>query len=855
MPIESTRDKAKRQREEKQEQRDREKSQRIEEKRVEALLLQAPEVYDRVKLALDPDNVVEGRSVKDTCQFYQINTTAYYKVKNDVEAEVAIKRAKLELAARLEKSERERDRRQAAELAPFDQGQSALLESEIEARVARVLRDTIAEECKKTLKISLHVWNVPEEGRPIMFEKATIAAAVQEFHQRVTSIKRGMCTEALREMLARLRKQLQGGPPGTAAHEKCLTVPSNSCFDNAIKDMDIGEKVKGCTATKDRAEALENYRNAISCGASWQAIYRAAINPALIFNVDEVGIWLCERGKVWKFMRFPKGMSEEAKQRKVGAAMQGKAKQPRMVYLECLSNAEGDLVATVVRIVDNTVPAEKLILKQADTDVYVAFVNKAFSKATYHKSIMKLVWLPRIRQRQVFVTTCMRQSEAAMEVESFDSSASTGFSQGCAAPDFTLQPGEVLARVILSFDGAHEHIESVLTCKKLTDYCIRNNIALFKWAAGCSLVQQPNDVSKCHKLLHLFFKSNKYLFEATPQRTDLRPGYQNCMKVLDRSGVSADSKLTFMRFFKNLPVALHKSFAPDDLSAGYATCGIHPFSLDNIMRGWNPGGRGARSSWLRLDVDSQTKLKIGIVKLSYVYAVNGTVTDEDVDACIVHTDGMTIEMLMMDADVPDYMKCQISGDRINPGKGVNRRKCIDMTNLNWLAKERTDRAAVRADPMLPKQIYGKDFDPSNCLCDCTSRQKEYHSKTRAHNSHVAAIVARLRADSACALNDSDEGVKLARAWLVRHPVSDPAGEAAGVADLGLEAVALEGEEREEVVEMTVAAAALEVAAALEGGAGAFGLIRIAEGDRPEQAEGALEDESDGEEYDEADNME
>lgn len=189
MPDGNARDKAKRQREEKQEQRDREKVQRIEEKRVEALLLQAPEVYDRVKLALDPDNVVDGRSVKDTCEFYRINIAAYYKVKKDVEAEVAIHRAKLELAGRLEKAARERDRRQAAELAPFDQGQSDLLESQIEARVARALRDTIAEECKKTLKISLHVWNVPEEGRPIMFEKATIAAAVQEFHQRVTSYR------------------------------------------------------------------------------------------------------------------------------------------------------------------------------------------------------------------------------------------------------------------------------------------------------------------------------------------------------------------------------------------------------------------------------------------------------------------------------------------------------------------------------------------------------------------------------------------------------------------------------------------------------------------------------------------
>ena len=141
-----------------------------------------------------------------------------------------------------------------------------------------------------------------------------------------------------------------------------------------------------------------------------------------------------------------------------------------MVYLECLTNAVGDLVSTVVRIVDNTVELGKLILKQADDNVYVAFVNKSFSKEMYHMSIMKRVWLPRIRQRQVFITTCLRKSDAAMEVDSFDSDASGGWAQGSAAPDFTPQQGEVLARVILSFDGAHEHIESVLKSKKLTDY-------------------------------------------------------------------------------------------------------------------------------------------------------------------------------------------------------------------------------------------------------------------------------------------------------------------------------------------------------------------------------------------------
>jgi hypothetical protein len=844
MPSENAKDKAKRLRVEKAAAAVEKKAKKTEDDRKEALLRDYPDLNDRVKLALDPESPMAGKSMKTIMDFFVINNSAYYKIKNEAIAVMELKRARLLLLARLDKADRERNRRQAGELSAFDRGQS----DELELRIAEETRSNIAVECQKAFNSAVFLWMAPEEGRPVMFEKATILAAVQEFHERVTSIKRGMCTDGLREMLQRLRMKMQGGLIGSEAHEKCLKMPSNSCFENAIKEMDIGPKVKGTTATVDRAAALENYRNAIGCAASWQAIYRAAINPALIFNVDEVGIWLCERGKVWKFMRFPKGMSEEAKARKLSAATQGKSKQPRMVYLECLSNAVGDLVATVVRIVDNTVDPGKLILKQADENVYVAFVNKAFSKEMYHKSMMKRIWLPRIRQRQVFVTTCLHKSDAAMEIDSFDSDASGGWAQGSAAPDIVLQQGEDLARVILSFDGAHEHIESVLKCKNLTDYCIRNNIALFKWAAGCSLVQQPNDVSKCHKLLHAFFKKNSYLFQAEPQRNELRPGYQNCMKVLDRSGVSADSKLTFMRFFKHLPVALHRSFSPDDLSNGYAVCGIHPFSLDNIMRGWNPGGRGAKSSWMRLDSESQAMVKVGIVKLSYVYAAIGAVTDEDVDSCVIADNGTTIEMLMDDADVPDYMKCQIGGTKINPGKGVNKRKCLDMTNPRWLAQERIDRARVRADPSLPKQIYGKDFDPNKCDCTCTSRQVDYHSKTRAHNSHVAAIVARLRADSGCVLDGADEGVKLARAWVVKHPSADPAENAPGVADLGVESEVLD-QGPAVIVEISLAQASLEVDRALNDGFG-YGLEEIDEN----VGDGDVDDESDGEEYDESATM-
>ncbi len=66
-------------------------------------------------------------------------------------------------------------------------------------------------------------------------------------------------------------------------------------------------------------------------------------------------------------------------------------------------------------------------------------------------------------------------------------------------------------RWISSFDGAYEQIEAVLS-SDIAEWCVEHNIGLFKWAAACSLVQQPNDVSRCHKILHRLFASSKYLY-------------------------------------------------------------------------------------------------------------------------------------------------------------------------------------------------------------------------------------------------------------------------------------------------------------------------------------------------------
>jgi hypothetical protein len=718
-----------------------------------ALKAEFPEARDRCKLALSiPDPrypELDGASVKQVTAFFDVSESMYFAAKKDLKARVDVAVAAELLNRKVVAGMASRDRASSAALSVLDRGDT----------------DELREEMRKRLLEELP----PSEdvGRPKMFWKQTLDAALAEFHRRVVSIKRGMADDALSEMLIRLRQKFQARPG------QRLQEPSETCIRDAIKEMGITDGVLGGTATTDRAAAIEEYRNSIGCAATFTALQKMGISPALLFNVDEVGIYLDERTKKVRILRFPRGMVEEAKKRKLSPAEQRRKTQPRMIYLECMTSAEGALVAVVVRLVENKMKADKLILQLAESNVYVAFVNSSYDKAKYHATMMCRVWLPKIRECQRQETVRSRQ-DSSLVLPEFDSP------YYCLAehqPNYAVQGGELTLRALLSFDGAYEHIEAIMK-GTMANYCQQHNIGLFKWAAGCSLVQQPNDVSKCHKILHAYFRKSSFrFFEDDGVR--LRSGYANAMRVLQAHKATTQSKQTFKRFFAHLPQCLSVAFTPDAISKGYEVCGVYPFDVNKIMNGWNPGSKNPKSCWQMLSDEEQQYILIAIEKLSLVAEQEGTVTDEQIDECVVGP-GLTVglfvvcywkayvcqvEAVLSDARCPEYLRLQIT-----PGKGVNRRGCILMTNKNWLRKEKAARAQLMSDPKEPKQIYGKNFDISNCKCHCRSKDLTYHSKDSKHNAHVKAIEERLRQGETLDARD-DDAVKLALAYIAANPVA------------------------------------------------------------------------------------
>ena len=215
-------------------------------------------------------------------------------------------------------------------------------------------------------------------------------------------------------------------------------------------------------------------------------------------------------------------------------------------------------------------------------------------------------------------------------------------------------------RALLSFDGAYEHIEAIMK-GSMAEYCRFHNIGLFKWAAGCSLVQQPNDVSKCHKILHAYFRKSSFRF-FEDDRVRLRSGYSSAMRVLASHKATTKSKQTFRRFFAHLPQCLAVSFTPDAISKGYEVCGIYPFDVSKIMNGWNPGGKNPKSSWQVLSSAEQTYVEIAINKLSRIVEQEGTVDDDQIDECVV-AEGLTVGSFQLLFPIFHSKLTRVSGGR------------------------------------------------------------------------------------------------------------------------------------------------------------------------------------------------
>ena len=540
----------------------------------------------------------------------------------------------------------------------------------------------------------IHI-DMRHSGRQVVFSQVTIDAAKEEFAARVTGPKRGMTAEAMVEMLIRLRQLHQAEP------NEVLPWPHQKTIMAAVEKLEA-EGLKAHFTNPSRARALEDWRNAINCAAMWWAINDCGIDKSLQFGVDEVSVFL-EAGRKPRLMYLPKGMAKACRQRNLAPAAVELNPKQRMAHLLCMTTAEGSLAATVVKVADHTVADGKIYLKFVENGMWVAFVNPKVPKTSYSRAILVNCLLPVIHQRQKDAAVYLSASPSAADVRgrpnlknpsgapvsaevvaaaiaaAIDAMGAPAAHDSESQQDHNVRLSQFdgaffrphldhvnLPRAVLTFDGAYEQIEAVLSAD-IAEWCVEHNIGLFKWAAACSLVQQPNDVSRCHKILHRLFASSKYLYSPV-KKENIRTCMFPVIAMLNSlPKLAKDSKLTFTKFFCNLHDILHVAFHPDVVRRGWADAGIYPFNVDQIMTGWNHGATQANKSWSMLEHEFKGYCLTAIKKLREP-AKLGQLLDNAIETVVVREAAEDVTQLTLldamklaEAGDPEYMKVQITG--------------------------------------------------------------------------------------------------------------------------------------------------------------------------------------------------
>jgi hypothetical protein len=88
-------------------------------------------------------------------------------------------------------------------------------------------------------------------------------------------------------------------------------------------------------------------------------------------------------------------------------------------------------------------------------------------------------------------------------------------------------------------------------------------VVVLKWAAGCSMLQSPNDAGKTHQVLRKNMKGTKKVKTKPVPYSECSPYFQAEHHRLHATDIPPERKRGFWRLLSNLPGAVSWHFVPE----------------------------------------------------------------------------------------------------------------------------------------------------------------------------------------------------------------------------------------------------------------------------------------------------
>jgi hypothetical protein len=350
------------------------------------------------------------------------------------------------------------------------------------------------------------------------------------------------------------------------------------------------EKIKCSESYAKRALSIMDWRNPVGVCATYFTCLnlRRQMKPWNLWSCDDVAVTVNPTTQRMQIVRITK--EERAKLNKwhlTPGAMPDPdrgTEANNVVYKMFNSvNAEGFRGPLITKMLDHD-------FKWAGKDdqwmaiycineimqLYIACVNRShqkYSEIEYFEQMFVKVIIPFVKRHRD--QNSKKGKPAVVQMHSQES----------MSPDGVRHTEVVIEvdgdRVLVCMDGYYPGIEALI--RKVGAIMNENDIEAFKWAGGCTLVEQPADVADCHKNVHKEAASDTFKYDENGAPTEKVQDFIDFLPIIGPKGARLH---THQKFLRHLEWMVDKAWSKRGITEGWRISGMWPFDASRILHGW-----------------------------------------------------------------------------------------------------------------------------------------------------------------------------------------------------------------------------------------------------------------------------
>lgn len=395
-----------------------------------------------------------------------------------------------------------------------------------------------------------------KSGRPPVLPIEGFKKLYEVIDKRGSELK-ALSRKEYREEIIRIIKEIRVENGGNNYGEVNVSVRTTTNIASKLNVI----KCNGVSKSSSRIRAFNDIRNCISLCCLLNFVSHHIVRENL-YSVDDVAVLLNAWSENQTEVIMTKESLKQLKKMNISPATEQTIQKQRIITFSCTISGDNKLVSTCIKFKDNSFieHAETPYIRKLDDGLYIALYHPSMKDETLNYHVYSKTIIPEVVARRDNYLTSYVPVENKEEYESR------------------------FKYIGIIQDGAYGQISSIES--RLYNECKEKNynIIFGKWAAGCSLIQAPNDCGNMHKALKSLYKSPNYRSQNEYQEPN-NGAWMDLKKILKR--LETSSYNTIWKCLVHSSSFLSSAFNGITVQKGFNQMGLYNenkiFNSTNIL--------------------------------------------------------------------------------------------------------------------------------------------------------------------------------------------------------------------------------------------------------------------------------